>query len=155
MWFKPLSLGTSLWFIWAWFTILKSLYVVFFHNSSKPPNELKIFKYLESQWIATGNEQKVSLPPPSFPAFKLQGQIYGPETTQKQCQENHFARGTWQLNSPQMLLKRKIYILNANFKQIQRFVEPSFTSWCCCRYECTPNEVTDYEKSMLRVSRVF
>lgn len=95
----------------------------------KPPSELKIFKHLESQWIAPGSEQKVYLPPPPFPVFKLQGQIYGCETTQKQCQENHFAQGTWQLNSPQMLLERKkyIYILNANLKQIQRFVEPLFT----------------------------
>lgn len=98
----------------------------------KPPSELKIFEYLESRRIVTGNEQKVSLLPPPFPVFKFQGQIYGSETTQKQCQENHFAQGTWQLNSPQMLLKRKkeknIYILNANFKQIPRFVEPLFTS---------------------------
>lgn len=115
MWFKPRSLGKSLWFIEGWLTILKFHYIVFFHNSSTPRNELKIFKSLESQWIATGNEQKVSLPPPPFPVFKLQGQIYGRETTQKQGQENHFAPGTWQLNSPQMLLKRKNIPIKCQF----------------------------------------
>ena len=120
--------------------------------SSLPAN----WKY-SSPWNPNGlplgmNRRSLSLPLPApFPVFKFQSQIYGCETTQKQCQENHFAQGTWQLNSPQKLLKRKnTYILNANLKQIQRFVEPLFTLWCCWRYEYTPNELTDYGKPMLK-----
>lgn len=86
--------------------MLDFLHIVSIHYIFKPPNKFKIFKYLESQWIVTGNEQ-FSLPPLPFPVFKFQGQINGCETTQKQCQENHFAPETWQLNSPQMLLERK------------------------------------------------
>lgn len=128
-------------------SMASSLPVNWKYSSTRNPNGLPLGM----------NRRSLSLPlPPPFPVFKFQSQIYGCETTQKQCQENHFAQGTWQLNSPQKLLKRKnTYILNANLKQIQRFVEPLFTLWCCWRYEYIPNELTDYEKSMLKISWVF
>lgn len=95
-------------------------------------------------------------PSPSFSCFQVpEPDIWLWDNTEAVSRKPFCSRDLAVELSPKALKEKNTYILNANLKQIQRFVEPLFTSWCCWRYEYTPNELTDYEKSMLKISWVF
>jgi hypothetical protein len=93
------------------------MYIYFFlYYSLKLPSELKIFRYLDSQWISTGNEQKVSLLAP-FSSFHITGpDIWVSDNTEAVSRKPFCSRDLAAELFPNAFKETILCVLNANFK---------------------------------------